>query len=235
VRIGQTLVLIGNVPTLKPRPKSDASAGDIAIDAETISILQAHRARQNEERLAAGELWTDSGLVFTDELGRPLHPETVLRRFQRLAVQAGLRPCRLHSLRHAYASALLDAGVPLEAISKRLRHAGISVTNDLYLHLTGKLDREIADAGAAYILGGGTIWTTLAQDFGVWHRRYVRCLTCRQGDPDNVFVTRTNRAMELDKLPVTILADSDSRNPQIDLRTIGEHKFGLIGYPPDVT
>ena len=47
--------------------------------------------------------------------------------------------------------------VPGEAISKRLRHAGIGVTSDLYLHLTGKLDREIADAGAAYILGGRTI------------------------------------------------------------------------------
>lgn len=142
-----------SVPTLKARPKSDASAAKIAVHAETVSFLRSHKKHQNEERLVAGELWTDSGLVFTNELGLPLHPETILRRFQRLAVQAGLRPCRLHSLRHAYASTLLDAGVPLEAISKRLRHAGIGVTNDLYLHLTDKLDREIADAGAPYILG----------------------------------------------------------------------------------
>ncbi|MGW5686028.1 hypothetical protein [Nonomuraea sp. NPDC003754] len=37
------------------RPKTDASMRTIALDAETVGILRAHRRRQQEERLAAGE------------------------------------------------------------------------------------------------------------------------------------------------------------------------------------
>jgi integrase len=48
---------------------------------------------------------------------------------------------------------LLEAGVPIEAISKRLRHADIGTTMSLYAHLTEKLDRQIAETGAAHLLG----------------------------------------------------------------------------------
>ena len=62
---------------------------------------------------------------------------TVLRRFQRLAEKAGLPRCRFHGLRHAHATGLLEAGVPIEVVSKRLRHADISTTLGLY-HTTKK-------------------------------------------------------------------------------------------------
>ena len=88
---------------------------------------------------------------FTDELGRALNPQMVLRRFQRITKAAGLPRCRLHSLRHAHATALLEAGVPIEVVSKRLRHADISTTLSLYAHASKKLDREIAGKGAAIL------------------------------------------------------------------------------------
>lgn len=153
-RIQQTLVKVGQRAVLKATPKTADSAGAIELDEATVAALKAHRKRQAEERLRMGELWADSGLVFTDEMGAPIHPDHFLRRFQALAQRAGLPPCRLHSIRHAYASALLEAGVPIEVISKRLRHANISITSDLYAHLSGKLDRQVAEQGAAYILGG---------------------------------------------------------------------------------
>jgi integrase len=59
------------------RPKTEASDRTIALDEDTVTALRAHRKRQAAERLAAGEAWTDSGFVFTDEIGRPLHPQQV--------------------------------------------------------------------------------------------------------------------------------------------------------------
>jgi integrase len=80
-----------------------------------------------------------------------LNPQTVLRRFHRLATAAGLPPCRLHSIRHAHATALLEAGVPIEVVSKRMRHADISTTLALYAHKTRKLDREVAEKAASLL------------------------------------------------------------------------------------
>jgi hypothetical protein len=47
------------------------------------SSARAARAPQAQaaERLIAGEAWTDSGFVFTDEIGRPLHPQQVSDQF----------------------------------------------------------------------------------------------------------------------------------------------------------
>lgn len=53
---------------------------------------------------------------------------------------------RIHDLRHTHASWLIDAGVPLPVISKRLGHSSISVTVDVYGHLASDADTKAADA-----------------------------------------------------------------------------------------
>lgn len=44
-----------------------------------------------------------------------------------------------HSLRHTHVALLAEAGVPLDAISRRLGHADSSITRDVYFHVTSKL------------------------------------------------------------------------------------------------
>lgn len=67
--------------------------------------------------MAWGEAWTDTGLVFTTEDGRGLHPELVTKGFRRLAQRAEVRAIRLHDLRHGAASLQLAAGVDLAVVS----------------------------------------------------------------------------------------------------------------------
>ena len=50
----------------------------------------------------------------------------------------------------------LAAGVPAKVISKRLGHATIAVTMDIYSHVLPGLDRETTDTVARLILGGGS-------------------------------------------------------------------------------
>lgn len=63
-----------------------------------------------------------------------------------LATGQLLKRPRVHDLRHTHASWLIDAGVPLPVIQKRLGHSSISVTVDTYGHLANDADMKAADA-----------------------------------------------------------------------------------------
>jgi site-specific recombinase XerD len=45
---------------------------------------------------------------------------------------------RFHDLRHAAATNLLRAGVPLQHVSRLIRHSSIRTTVDIYGHLTNE-------------------------------------------------------------------------------------------------
>ncbi|MEU6731252.1 hypothetical protein ABZ917_46730 [Nonomuraea wenchangensis] len=51
--------------TIQGKPKTEASDRVIALDADTVAVLRAHKRSQAADRLAAGEAWADSGFVFT--------------------------------------------------------------------------------------------------------------------------------------------------------------------------
>jgi len=153
----QALVEVEHRPQLKPFPKTDHSRRRIAVDAATIRELRAHRTRQLEERLAAGDEYHDHRLVFSRADGAPISPTSLSRRFATLARDAGLpdlSPQPFHGLRHSYATLALEAGVPIEVVSKRLGRASIDVTADLYQHVTRTVDRDAAEAVAGLIFGG---------------------------------------------------------------------------------
>jgi integrase len=63
-------------------PKTDKSRRTVPLPRSTVETLRAHRLKQAEERLAAAEAWQEHGLVFTTEIGTPLEPRNVLRRFE---------------------------------------------------------------------------------------------------------------------------------------------------------
>jgi integrase len=95
-------------------------------------------------------------LVFTAIDGGALSPSYVTHHFQKLLAAAGIERLRVHDLRHANASALRDAGVPVEEISRLLGHSSVAVTQAIYIHLfdesklaaASKLDHLFADTGS---------------------------------------------------------------------------------------
>ncbi|WP_231618597.1 site-specific integrase [Nonomuraea sp. SBT364] len=137
--------------TVQGKPKTEASDRTIALDEDTVTALRMHRKRQATERLAAGEAWTDSGFVFTDEIGRPLHPQQVSDHFYQLAFQAGLPPVRLHDLRHGAASIMLAAGVDLKVVQETLGHVSSAFTRDTYTSVYPEVARAAAESTAALV------------------------------------------------------------------------------------
>jgi hypothetical protein len=104
-------------------PRTSRSRRSLSLDADTVVVLRAHRRRQLEERLNAGELWQDNDLVFCNEMGKSLHPDRFTRAFTAATRRAGVRAIRLHGLRHTWATLALQAGIHPKVVSERLGHA----------------------------------------------------------------------------------------------------------------
>ena len=94
-----------------------------------VEVLQRHRERQDKERVAAGDAWVETGLVFTTTLGTPIDPSNLRREFAKLTRKAGIGHWHPHELRHS------AAGVPIEQISDVLGHEGPRTTAAVYRHL----------------------------------------------------------------------------------------------------
>ena len=110
-----------------------------------VETLRAHRTRQLKEQRTAARAWQEHGLVFTTEVGTPLEPRNVLRRFEVLAERAGLRDVTLHTLRHSAASFLLAAGTHTKVVQEHLGHSSYAITADIYSHVGPAQQREAAD------------------------------------------------------------------------------------------
>jgi len=101
--------------------------------------------------LAAGE--RVEGPMFTAPDGRRLDRHGAARIVRRVARRAGITaPVGPHTLRHAFITAALDAGVPLRDVQEAASHADPRTTIR-YDRARGSLDRHATHIAAAYLAG----------------------------------------------------------------------------------
>ena len=149
LRVDQQLVPTRGGVTFGP-PKSKRSRRTIALDAETVEALKAHREAQLLERSFAGDAYVDHDLVFADELGRPIYPQRLTEAFTRERKAAGLLAGTLHILRHTHATLALTNGVPVHVVAARIGDRPETVLR-VYAHLLPQSDVEAAEQVAALI------------------------------------------------------------------------------------
>ena len=79
---------------------------------------------------------TPERTLFLNRFGKKLTPRSVGRLLKKYAGKAGI-PLKVtpHTLRHTYATHLLDAGINLRALQELLGHSSLSATQ-IYTHLT---------------------------------------------------------------------------------------------------
>lgn len=129
---------------LKSDPKTPAARRTLVLDQETLCFLEERRRAIAKEKVSP--LRRNDELVFENE-GRPLSGNSVRRTLLRAIRKAGFPHIRVHDLRHTAGSILLDAGVPLAAVSAILGHSSPATTAAIYMH-------EVRKAGnVADVLG----------------------------------------------------------------------------------
>lgn len=141
-------------------PKTNAGRRTIPIDAQTLEALRGHRETQMLERAVLGAPAEDLDLVFANADGQPLDPRGISQAFQvrrkrvELPNGAGLPHIRLHDLRHGAATLAIEGDVNLELIRRRLGHANIGTTIDVYArHDVETAERAAANTVAALLDG----------------------------------------------------------------------------------
>jgi len=136
-------------------PKTKAGRREITLPDVVIETLRDHRRQQLELRLQLGlGKMPDDALVFPILDGGPRSLRAVSKEWQRFAGDVGVGEVTFHGLRHTHASQLIDAGVDVVTISKRLGHSSPVITLGVYAHLFQNSDAK-ASAAINAALGGG--------------------------------------------------------------------------------
>lgn len=123
VRIHQSLANPG-----KLGPTKTGKARAVTVDAATLTMLRGMEG---------------TGRLFN------ISPAMLSRVFRATVKRAGLRPMRLHEVRHLAATMMLRAGVPIFVVSRRLGHARVGITIDTYYGLAQDQDSDAAEKMAA--------------------------------------------------------------------------------------
>ena len=121
-------------------PKSKAGIRIISIDNKTILMLKQYRNRQRQIFVEVGA--TAPSVVFATptqtymQIGNRQH-----------ALKTHLKACNIprftfHAFRHTHASLLLNAGISYKELQHRLGHANITMTLDIYSHLSKEKEKE---------------------------------------------------------------------------------------------
>lgn len=127
-------------------PKTESSVRTINVPKEVMELLREHRKHQAFDKERLGDKWFDSGMVFTQVNGMPIHPSTISKWLAKFCRQRGLPHINPHMLRHTSATLLLMQGLPIKAVSGRLGHSQTATTSDIYGHCLASVDEIAAEA-----------------------------------------------------------------------------------------
>ena len=137
-------ILRGTIYTLCPEKKSSLRV--IAIPAELKVILKDHKAWQEKRSEELGSKWKDRGAVVTGMEGEYMSGGYLNITLKKLLKKHDLPDIHVHDLRHANASLLINAGVPVKFISEHLGHSNTKTTEDIYAHVYNSTAEKVASA-----------------------------------------------------------------------------------------
>lgn len=113
--------------------KTKKSRRTLRLPLAAVEALRIHRVGQAEDRLQAGALWQDHGLVFASAVGTPLDPSHVRRTFRKVCGAAGIGTSwSTRELRHTFVSIMSGQGVPVEEIARLVGHSTTATTETVY-------------------------------------------------------------------------------------------------------
>lgn len=116
-------------------PKTASSVRKIKID---------YKLKKDLLKLKKSYSSIDSDLFIFGGL-KPLAPTTIDRYKFKACVKSNIRPITQHQFRHSHATLLLNKGVIINEISRRLGHSKVSITFDVYTHNNVANEKRVLD------------------------------------------------------------------------------------------
>ena len=129
-------------------PKTHSGRRVIDLDAGTIEVLSKHQEEQRTTQALMRDMYEDYGRVFAGPYGEWINPDQLSKAIKRLGQRVGYPAMTARSLRHFHASVSLQSGQNVVIVSKRLGHASVSTTADIYAHSLPGWQKEAAEAFA---------------------------------------------------------------------------------------
>ena len=131
--------------------KTKKSQRSLKFPPMVMDLLKEYKSEQDEEKVKLGSKWIDYDRLFVKYDGRPMNNNTPYFWFTEFCKENNFRFCDIHSMRHFYASALINEGVDAAAVSGALGHSVISTTTSIYCHAFQQAQARASDAIASVL------------------------------------------------------------------------------------
>ena len=119
-------------------PKNKSSIRTIQMPLPLIRILNEHRARQEKLNHFTKDHYICGGI-------RSLRDSTLQKRNANYAKLSGLDVIRIHDYRHSHVSVLVNAGINIKEIARRLGHSRVEETWNTYAHMYPQEEEKAID------------------------------------------------------------------------------------------
>lgn len=129
---------------IEKQPKTKNSIRRIKVPPLVLNELENRRLQVNLDKLRLGDIYEDNGYISCQKNGRPHSMSAMNIALTKLCKRNGIPVISVHSLRHMYATILIEKSVPLSQISALLGHSSISTTFEYYCGIINDDENIIA-------------------------------------------------------------------------------------------
>ena len=133
IRIRHTVVSVNGKTHQKSTTKNKRSMRWVEVSPNAMNLVEALMRERESLKMANGPRWQESGYLFVQENGLPMHPDTPTHFLTQFSERHGLRHLYPHLFRHSLASLLAENGFSIAAIAKVIGDRPDTISN-YYTH-----------------------------------------------------------------------------------------------------